>query len=182
MHALLTVAACATEAPVPPQAQRLDLERPPQIVYSTLPFEVGATYTVGSVGVPVEVPGPVRVTGIEVLHASGVEVIGIGTYDGQDQRSGVGLVPGWPPELVTVPILDPRAGDAVIAGTANAVIGIRVTAPVSGLRGIRVSWVDGTGRAGSRLWDLAVITCAPGACSPADVESDAVLRDLGLIR
>lgn len=179
--AVLVVMSCSP-SPSDASASGIDLARSPQTVFTTLPFGVGETYTVGS-GSSTEAPRPIRITHVEVIHSVGLEVIGVGAFDSEAAGSGVGLVPGWPPVDLPVPILDPRTDDATFRGVPGGLIGMRITAPVSGLRGIRVSWVDSNGRAGGRVWDLAVITCSPSACTSDELaDSDLALRRLGLIR
>ena len=172
--ALAIVASCA---PVP----GVDLDRPPQTVMATQPLEVGQTYTVGSPASS-EVPRPITITDVEVLHLVGLVVVGIGALDVESAGVGLSMVLGWPPADVAVPIVDPRSGDATFAGLPLALVGLRTTAVVSGLRGVRVSWIDADGRPGSRVWDLAIVTCSPGMCPSGDAETEEILRDLGLLR
>jgi hypothetical protein len=64
-------------------------------------------------------------------------------------------------------------------------MGVQTDAPISGLRGTRVTWVDADGTPGSKVFDIAAYTCAPRACDhlPSDAGDvdDAVLRELGLL-
>jgi hypothetical protein len=158
---------------------RINLADSPPTVFETIPYEVGGTYTLGESGVPPEVPRPVRITGIEVVHSRGIEVLGSGAFE--PDPDGTGSVPGWPPPGINLTL----ASDLPSMhwpGAVETVLGIRTTAPKSGLRGIEVRWVDGTGVAGGRTFDIAVYTCAPGACEVAAGDADELLRELGLLR
>lgn len=156
----------------------MDLSEPPRTVFATNPFTVDDTYTLGSVAVRPEVPRPVRITDVVVLHASGIEVVGIGAFEPATER--VGLVPGWPPAGPS--IKDPRANEMTWSGAVDVLVGVRVVAPKSGFRGIEVRWVDGEGAPGREVFDLAVVTCAPGACVVEAEDADPLLRELGLLK
>lgn len=161
-----------------PQSGAIDFATSPQTVLNTNPFLVGETYTVGLMEVPQDVPRPVTIMAIEVLHSRGIEVMGVGAFDPDVEDSGVGMVPGWPP--VDPPIrVEEELGDAVEwDGLVAPLVGVRTTEAKSGLRGIEIRWRDADGIEGSRVYDLAVVTCAPGAC---EVQStDQFLRELGL--
>lgn len=165
-----------TRPPVPPL---LDLARGPQTVYVTNPFAIGDTYTFGSTGVPPSTKTPFRITSIKVLHLVGVEVLGYGALGVDDEA--LGLVPDWPPPS-TFEVQDPFAPGATWQGDVQALVGLRVTKPVSGLRGIEVSWVDGDGQPGTRIFDFAVVTCGPGCGHTPDGDSGPLLQDLGLLK
>ena len=156
----------------------LDMSRVPETVFATIPFPVGGSYTLGSMTVPSDVARPVRITSIEVVASSGVELIGMGAFDPASVSEGIGLVSGWPPAGLT--IVDPTAGAPGWTTDVAIVIGIRTTDPKSGLRGVVVRWVDGAGQEGQRVFDLAVLTCAPGACSVDPSEPGPMLTELGL--
>lgn len=160
-------------------APALPLGDPPRSVFTTNEFEVGETYTLGSTSVPEDVPRPVVITDIDVLARTNVELIGRGIFEPDDE--GIGLVPGWPPD-VRSGRLDLRAIEQGTewGGQVSPVLGIRTTAPRSGLRGVVVTWIDGNGKRGSEIFDFAVQTCAPGACERDPGEDDWLLKELGL--
>jgi hypothetical protein len=177
------VAAAALAALVTPaQTQRVDLSFSPPTIFTTLPFAVGDTYTVGSTYVPLEAERPVRITGVEVIHSRGVAVLGIGAFDPDVEGTGLGLVPGWPPGEPAIAIRDPVAGRIAWYGAVAVLVGVRTTEPKSGLRGIEIRWVDANGAPGSRIFDFAVITCAPGVCETTAGEPESRLRELGLVK
>jgi hypothetical protein len=160
--------------------ESIDLSVGPRVLLVTDPFAVGATYTLGETAVPSEVKRPVRITGISVVRVSGLEILGFGAMD--SAAAGIGLVPGWPPPAPYL-MRDPLEPAAVWEGHVQVLIGIRTTAPKSGLRGVRLLWTDGDGRPGSRVFDTAVLTCAPDACDlEPDAATEALLRELGLRR
>ena len=174
----LSFAACSTE-PGPTSGPRIDLAVSPPTVFHTVDFEVGDVYTFGSTGVAPEIPRPVRITGVEVIHSEGIEIVGIGAVEpGPD---GIGLVPGWPPQGLAF-AQAPDLFAVEWSGPVNTLFGVRTTAPISGLRGVEVRWVDANGVAGARMFDIAVYTCAPGACDVEADDADPVLRELGLLR
>lgn len=161
-------------------AHALPLEDPPRTVFTTSELEVGETYTLGSVGVPEDVPRPVVITDIDVLAWTNVEIVGRGIFEPGDEE--IGLVPGWPPQV--------RSGRLELRGIeqgtewfghVSPILGIRTTAPMSGLRGVTVSWIDGDGNRGSETFDFAVQTCAPGACERDPGDDDWLLKELGLV-
>ncbi len=121
---------------------------------------------------------PVRVLDIEVLEVSGVEPIGVGAFDPATLSEGIGLVPGWPPAGLAV--VDPTSADTRWATAVAIVVGVRTSAPKSGLRGIIVRWLDGAGNEGLRVFDLAVLTCAPGTCNVDPAVPGPLLTELGL--
>ena len=175
---IVAIAIATLQGGAPP---RIDLAVPPNTVFATVPFEVGATYTLGEARVPAEVKRPVTVTAVEILHARGIEVLGGGAYE--PRPDSIGLVPGWPPQApYATGIGDTIRSRVTFSGEVHTVVGIRTTAPKSGLRGIKVRWVDGDGVAGTRTFDLAVLTCAPGACHVDSADPDPMLRELGLLR
>lgn len=165
----------ARQSTAPP----IDLARDPETVFLTIPFAVGDTYTLGSTAVPNSARRPVRITGIRVLHAVGLEIVGYGAV--QDTSERIGLVPGWPP-APPYTIRDPLAPDATWSGDVQPLVGLRITQPRSGLRGIEVAWTDADGVAGSRVFDLAVLTCGPDACATTPDDATSLLRDLGLVK
>jgi hypothetical protein len=148
---------------------------------TTNPFEVGATYTLGMTGPPLEATRPVRITSIEIVSQSGVEVIGVGAFDPDEAGTGIGLVPGWPPPGFDSLVHGADTYSREWNGPVYSVVGIRTTEARSGLRGVAVRWLDGDGASRGRVFDIAVITCAPTACDP-EREGDVLLRDLGLVR
>jgi hypothetical protein len=160
-------------------APALPLRDPPRTVFTTNQFEVGETYTLGSVAVPENVPRPVVITDIDVLAWTNIEIVGRGVHEPDDE--GIGLAPSWPPD-VRSGRLDLRAIEQGTewVGHVSPILGIRTTAPKSGLRGVVVSWIDGNGNPGSEIFDFAVQTCAPGACERDPGEGDWLLKELGL--
>lgn len=159
---------------------RVELSLTPDPVFTTIPFEVGETHTLGSAGVPPEVKRPVTVVALEVSHARGVEILGVGAFEPNPDATG--LVPGWPPQgRYEKDVRDVGPGSATWSGDVFTVVGVRTTEPKSGLRGVDVRCIDGDGLAGGRIFDLAVVTCAPGACV-ADAADPDLLRELGLLR
>jgi len=181
---ILTFTAIAIALQGPP-ASGVVLKDPPQTVMATTPFDVGDTYTVGGIGVgPAsssrpEVRGPITITAVELLNYANVEILGVGAFDPEANPSGIGLVPGWPPEG-REPYVDPVTSGKAWPRYVSVVVGIRTTAAKSGLRGIQVSWIDGGGNRGSRVFDIAVLTCAPGACEVDAGDAEPLLRELGL--
>jgi hypothetical protein len=175
--AAVGVAAWALTRIEPPP--RVDLSLAPDPVFATIPFEVGDTYTLGSAGVPPEIKRPVTVTAVEIVHARGVEILGVGAFEPDPDASG--LVPDWPPQgRYEKDVRDVGPASASWTGDVFTLVGVRTTEPKSGLRGIDVRWIDGDGVAGGRIFDLAVVTCAPGACV-ADAADADLLRQLGLL-
>lgn len=175
--AALVVGVWALTRSEPP---RVDFSLTPDPIFATIPFEVGETSTLGSAGVPPEIKRPVTVTSVELVHARGIEILGVGAYE--PNPDAIGLAPGWPPQgRYDRDVRDVGPGSATWGGAVFTVVGIRTTEPKSGLRGIDVRWIDGNGIAGGRIFDLAVVTCAPGACV-ADTADPDLLRELGLLR
>jgi hypothetical protein len=179
---VLALAACGSaegETATAP-APALPLGDPPRTVFTTNEFEVGETYTLGSPGVPEDVPRPVVITDIEVLAWTNIEIVGRGVFEPADEE--IGLVHEWPPDTRSGR-LDLRALEdgAEWEGDISPILGIRTTAPKSGLRGVVVSWIDGDGNRGSETFDFAVQTCAPGACNRDPGEDDWLLKELGLL-
>jgi len=152
----------------------------PRTVITTDEFEVGETYTLGSLGVPEDVPRPIVITDIDVLAWANIEIIGQGVFEPAGEA--IGLVPGWPPDTGSGR-LDLRALEdgAEWHDNVSPILGIRTTAPKSGLRGVVVSWSVCDGKRGSETFDLAVQTCAPAACDRDPAEDDWLLKELGLI-
>jgi hypothetical protein len=177
LAAALTAGAVAWLAMRPPPPL-LDLSRSPQTLFTTIPMNVGASYTFGSTHLPDAVKRPVTITAVEVVRKRGLEVVGIGAVETSDV--GIGLVPGWPPP--GRPVVDPVAGKRPWSGGVDVLIGLRIVEPTSGLRGIEVRWIDGDGVAGSHVYDLAAITCSPGACTIGPDQGEAFLRELGLLK
>ena len=178
---VLVLTACAIEgetatAPAP----ALSLDNPPTTVFTTNEFEVGDTYTLGSTAVPDDVPRPVVITDIDVLAWTNIEIIGRAVIEPDGEA--IGLVPNWPPGAGSGR-LDLRAlqDGSEWGGSVSPVLGIRTTAPKSGLRGVVVSWIDGDGNRGSETFDFAVQTCAPGACDRDPDEDYWLLEELGLL-
>lgn len=160
--------------------QLLDLTRDPETVFATVPFQVGETYTLGSIGLPSDAIRPLRITSIEVLETSGLDQIGAGAYDPKTVSQGIGLVPGWPPSGLGV--VDPGDSSVPWASEVSIVVGVRTTQPKSGLRGVPIRWVDGAGNPAERVVDVAVLTCAPDACEVDAGAPGALLLELGLKR
>ncbi len=181
LPAVFVLAACAVDggiATAPDSA--LNLDDAPRAVFMTNEFEVGELYTLGSTGVPEDVPRPFVITGIDVLASANIEIIGRGVF--QSDGEGIGLAADWPPDMGSGR-LDLRALEdgTEWVGNVSPILGIRTTAPKSGLRGVVVSWIDGEGNRGSRTFDFAVQTCAPGACDRVSSEDDWLLKELGLL-
>lgn len=164
------------------QPQRIDLSLSPPTIFTTLPFAVGDAYTIGSTNVPLEAERPVTITGVEVIHSKGVAMLGIGAFDPDVEGVGIALVPGWPPGEPAIAIRDPVAGRIAWYGAVAVLVGVRTTEPKSGFRGIEIRWVDANGASGSRIFDFAVITCAPGVCETTAGEPESRLRELGLVK
>lgn len=162
-----------------PTAPQIDLAKDPQTVYLTIPFAVGDTYTFGSTAVPSSAKRSVGITGIRVIHAVGIEVVGYGAMESTGE--GIGLVPGWPP-APPYAMRDPFAPGVTWDGEVQPLVGGRVIEPKSGLRGIEVAWSDADGIAGSRVFDFAVITCGPRACARQPDDATPLLRELGLVK
>lgn len=158
----------------------LNLDAPPRTVFMTDEFEVGELYTVGSTDVPQDVARPFVITGIDVLVSANIEIVGRGVF--QSDGEAIGLMPGWPPETGSGR-LDLRAIEdgTEWTGDVSPILGVRTMATTSGLRGVVVSWIDGDGNRGSRTFDFAVLTCAPGACDGASSEDERLLEELGLL-
>ena len=167
------VAAWTAGATVP--APNVNLAAEPKTVYETDSFPVGDTYSIGMAAVPPDVPRPVRITAVELSHVSGLEVVGTGAY--VRGTRAFDLVPSWPPAAYQVQALD-VAGP--LDGDVSAAMGLRVIAPASGFRGVRVTWVDAAGHAGSLLYDVAAYTCSIESACPASVHDPLVM--LGLRR
>jgi hypothetical protein len=156
----------------------VDRRRAPETVFETNPFRVGETYTLGSTGPPDDVKLPFRLTGVDVVHLAGVEVIGRGALDGTG-REVIGLDDSWPPDArYEVLPFDPQVERSALT---LPLLGIRVLQPLAGLRGVEVRWIDADGVAGSRVFDLAVYTCPRTEC-PAGQDGEVALRRLGLMR
>jgi hypothetical protein len=158
----------------------VNLSVKPRTIFVTIPFNVGDTYALGEGLVPVEVPRPVLITAITIPHMRGLDVLGVGAYE--PNPDSIGLVPGWPPEGRYAKDVKPLATEQSWPGEVHTVVGLRITEAKSGLRGIDVRWVDGAGKAGGRTFDLAVLTCAPGACEVDSATADPMLKELGLLR
>ncbi|MDQ3552812.1 MAG: hypothetical protein M3395_00160 [Chloroflexota bacterium] len=179
---LLAVALALTGCGAQPADEVLSFGADPQTVLFTNPIAVGETYTVGMTGPDEDAERPVRITSIEVLRSSGVEVIGIGAFDPVELGSGIGLVAGWPPIGYDLRVRDETTLTEEWPGDVYTTIGVRTLEPRSGLRGILVRWVDADGVSGSRAFDLAVLTCAAEACTAAMLEDhDLLLSELGLV-
>lgn len=174
---VFVLAACAVDGGT---ATGLNLDDPPRTVFMTNEFEVGERYTLGSTAVPEEVPRPFVITGIEVLASANIEIIGRGVFQADGEE--VGLVPDWPPDIGSGRV-DLRALEdgTEWVGNVSPILGIRTTAPRSGLRGVVVSWIDGEGNPGSMTFDFAVQTCAPGACDGDSSGDEWLLKELGLL-
>lgn len=84
---------------------------------------------------------------------------------------GLGLVPDWPPQDPPIEVRDGIDEEIEWPATVQIVIGIRTTEPISGLRGILVRWRDGNEVETSKVFDSAVVTCAPDACNGAEAHS-----------
>jgi hypothetical protein len=89
-----------------------------------------------------------------VLAWTNVEIVGRGVLEPDDEA--IGLVAGWPPDT-RHGRLDLRAlqDGSEWEGQITPILGIRTTAPKSGLRGVVVSWIDGEGNRGSETFDFA---------------------------
>jgi hypothetical protein len=160
--------------------ERVDVSSDPRLMMLTDPMEMGDRLTVGMTGPDEHAVFPVRITAIEVLATNGFEVVGVGAFDPQELGSGIGGVPGWPPHGYEIPV----QGDATFAtewhGPIFTVVGIELTAPMGGLRGIAVSWTDGNGGSHTDVFDYAVLSCPSGACDE-DEDAQQALVDLGLV-
>jgi hypothetical protein len=179
---LLAAALAMTGCAAKPLDEEPSLRGDPQTVLFTIPFAVGETYTVGMTGPDEDAKRPLRITSVDVLRSSGVEVIGMGAFDPDELGSGIGLVPGWPPEGYDLRIREEATLTEEWPGDVYTTIGVRTLEPRSGLRGIVVGWVDADGVPGSKTFDLAVLTCTAEACSPAILEDhDLLLPELGLV-
>jgi hypothetical protein len=158
----------------------VDLSRSPPTLFTTIPMDVGASFTLGSMAIPSDVPRPVTVSEVRVIHASGVQVLGAGLFDPATRPQGIGLILGWPPPGYE--IVDPADEPIGWPGEIAVVVGLRTVEPRSGLRGVLVRWVDGTNTQGERVFDMAVLTCAPAACELRGDDETALLIELGLQR
>jgi hypothetical protein len=161
-----------------PPPGRIDLGLDPPLLLNTNAFAVGERYTLGMHGPDEHAPRPVRVTDIEVIHASGVRIVGVGVLDTARQGSGIGLVPGWPPEGYTVDAVDQATYEDDWHVLVQTVVGLEVTKLPAGLRGVQVSWVDGTGAEQTKVFDITAVTCAGASC--VDEQTYATLEELGL--
>ncbi|MBA3290046.1 MAG: hypothetical protein H0U17_00965 [Actinobacteria bacterium] len=157
----------------------IDLKTSPQTLATSIEYEVGESYTLGNMAVPEEVVRPVSITGVEILHSKGIEVLGVAAFEPRGE--GIGGAPGWPPRgYEHLELRDALEEGITWSGAVAPVIGVRHLEARSGLRGLKLSWVDGHGAPGSRTWDLAVVTCSPGACTE-QVDPESLLRQLGLM-
>lgn len=159
-------------------APGIDLSREPETTLEKIPFEVGESYTLGTVHIGPDVPRPVRITEVTIVQTTGLDVLGVGWIDSDSTESGIGLVPEWPPAGVTMH--DGLSEPVSAPGDIGIIVGIRTTAPKSGLRGVIIRWMDGTGGSSNRTIDLAVVTCSPRTCE-AEGDSAPLLRELGLL-
>lgn len=160
----------------------VDLSRSPQALINTIAFEAGSRYAVGAIAPPEGVPRPVRITAVRVVHLRGVEIVGIGALE--EPVVGIGLVPGWPPESrpgdPPYELRDPLADGVTLEGRFEIVLGIRVLEPKSGLRGVVLEWIDGSGARGRRVVDIAVVGCNRAAC-PTEPDGEELAMELGLL-
>jgi hypothetical protein len=161
--------------------ERIDLGREPPTLLKTIPFGVGDRYTLGMTGPSESSIGQIRITAVEVIHAAGIEVVGIGVLDPVAAGQGIGLVLGWPPSGYELAAIDEAVHSRQWEMPIYTVVGVETTELVSGLRGVEVTWVDGQGASHSRVFDLTVLTCQPGSCD-ADEETQETLTVLGLMR
>jgi hypothetical protein len=174
--AVLAATACTTVSPAP---SGIRLSRPPQTVGRTNDFNVGEHYTIGHMTIPTSVKRPVSVMAVDILHYRGIEVLGVSAFEPDDES--IGLVPGWPPAgYEERDFRDPLAGGVQWSAEVDLIVGIRTREPRSGLRGLRVRWIDGDGVVGEHTSDLAVLTCAPRTCDDGDTD-EALLMELGLM-
>jgi len=157
---------------------RLDLTSRPQTIFATLPLEVGNAYTIGSITIPADVPRPLTVTSVKVIARSGIEVVGVAAAP--EGPSMIGLLAGWP--VAGSRYKDVESGRLAYTGPIEIVVGVRTTAPRSGMRGVEVTWIDARGATGSRVYDIAAATCAPATCTLPEDDIDSFLRNLGLER
>lgn len=167
-------------------APGVQLPQRPEVVYTTNAFPVGTTYTLGSLGVPDDVARPVVVTEIEVLETHGVEVVDMAAYDAAAVSPGIGLVEGWPPPIDSGQLQPSPSEHRWDVDHVGVIVGLRTTEPLSGLRGVRVTWHDADGATGTRVFDHAVVTCAAeqdcGSHDPELDDDEALLVRLGLFR
>jgi hypothetical protein len=180
MLATALAASCITSDATAPD---VDLTMQPHTTIRTDRFQIGHRYTLGHSlsewGVVGD--GSIRITSIEVLHTSGVEVIDVGGYDSSTRNTQIGLVAGWPPPDVSVA----ATGDALYTtdwtGIPVLLIGFEVRAETSGARGLRTTWEDAAGQVHVAITDVAVASCAAFHCTPEIKESGEILQDLGLL-
>ncbi|MDQ3938062.1 MAG: hypothetical protein M3253_05205, partial [Chloroflexota bacterium] len=172
-------AACIADTSDP--RPQLDLSRYPHTVLFSDQFEVGDPFTLGMTGPPEDATRPVRITSVRVVALSGMELIGIGAFDPEEVGSGIGAVPGWPPIGYDIRALDDQTHSVDWPAAVYTVVGVRITEPQGGLRGVVVDWIDGDGVSGSEIFDIAALNCAPGACDePGASDHSRLLNQLGL--
>lgn len=155
----------------------IDLASSPPTIFATQPFSIGETYTLGNTFIPPELARPITITAVEVVHASGLDLLGTVAFDPQGES--IGAVPGWPPDRPDMALRDPFAEGVAWPDDVQPLIGVRVRQLPAGLRGVTVRWVDGDGVAGERTFDFAVLTCMPEPCD-VDRSGAELLRQLGL--
>lgn len=175
----LALAACTS--PLESRPEDVDWAETPQTIFTTDDFPVGSSYTVGSLSLPPDAEYPVVVTGIEVLRTEGVRVLGTRAYT-ESAGDSIGLVPSWDPSVLGGDAREPSADSAPFtAGSIGLVVGIETVADRSGLRGLRATWHDGVGSEHVTTFDLAVVTCALGACAEGQADDESLVRELGLV-
>lgn len=151
----------------------------PRVVFRTNDFSVGTTYTFGHGIDPAEVGAttPIQIEEVSIVHANGVEVIGVGAFAPEGEVPG--LVEGWPPATATKQVVGADLPSAEWSRPVAILIGMRATEERSGFRGVRVVWRDANGERHVDVSDVAAVTCAPPGCQ--SVESERLLIDLGLV-
>lgn len=172
----VTTLACTGLVPAP----TIDMSTNPRVVFGTDDFSVGTTYTFGHGIDPAEVGAttPIQIEEVSIVHANGVEVIGVGAF-APGGGGAPGLVEGWPPATATKQVVGADLPSAEWSGPVAILIGMQTTAERSGFRGVRVVWREANGERHVDVSDVAAVHCAPPGCQ--GVESERLLIDLGLV-
>ena len=116
-----------------------------------------------------------RVTLIEAVEMSGLRVLGYGVRATAGDGA-IGIATGWPPNGHRVDAIGDAIWSRVWNDAIEVFIGVELTEPVGGLRGVRTTLVDPSGRATGSVNDWGFVLCVD------ECDSQDALRQLGLSR
>jgi hypothetical protein len=180
----VAIALIGCAAVEPAEGDGIPLEKLPRVVYTTDPFVIGERYSFGHYqsewGDANQ--GRIRVVAIELIASSGVELVGVGAFDGSRVDVGVGLVPGWPPAEPTLDTVGDETYQRDWPDPSVFVLGIEVQATRAGFRGIRTRWIDESGAQRTSVQDVAAVTCSDPSCPAIGESKEQLLCELGLWR